>query len=312
MMAAKLNKVFFYCIIFVSIIKAQKGVDYSDYKSQSDHQKFFKTRRAVAACQIEKLNKGALVVVLKDNQLLINVLVKANNQALAQEKFLSQFVINKNILVAFKSSFTFSKVYFIYSSTLDSLNKGVRKNIFLDTTLTVNSEIELKENDYFLCFRDYVYNSSIGFVKEDSAKFVSENGNPGGTEYFVIKNKYGHQLKKPFPFYNDGIKNMYTGIKGKIFEFQTYFESSLTLKGTNYFPNSNYLAELKEIKEGKRKPVKYVNSSNAQSIKISKDLLFEILQSSVASLNEDLKNFYLESKVDGDKAKSKEFDKYCY
>lgn len=312
MMAAKLNSLLFCCFVFISLFKAQKGANYSDYKSQSDHQKFFKTRRAVANCQIEKLNKGALVVILKDNQLLINGLIKSNNQVLAQQKFLTQFVINKNILMSFKRAYNFSKVYFIYSSSIDSLSKGARKNIFLDTTLTVNSEIELKENDYFLCFRDYIYNSSIGFVKEDSAKFVSENGNAGGTEYFVIKNRYGHQLKKPFPFYNDGIKNMYSGIKGKVFEFQTSFESQLTLKGTNYFVNSNYLNELKEIKEGKRKPFKFINNANAQSIKLSKDLLFEILLSSVESLNEDLKLFYMESRESVDKIRSKEFDKYCY
>lgn len=312
MMVVKLNKVFFYCIFFASLVNAQKGVDYSDYKNQSDHQKFFKTRRAVAACQIEKLNKGALVVVLKDNQLLINGLKNANNLQLAQEKFLTQFVINKNILFAFKRAYSFSKIYFIYSSSLDSLTKGKRKNIFLDTTLTINPQIELKETDYFLCFRDFVYNSSIGFVKEDSAKLVSETGNPGGTEYFVIKNKFGHQLKKPFPFYNDGIKNMYSGIKGKIFEFQTYYDTQITLNGTNYAINSNYLAELKEIKEGKRKPIKFINNNKAQSVKISKEFLYEILFSGIENLNERLKDFYVESKDSDEKTRSKEFDKYCY
>lgn len=311
-MVAKLNSFFVALLVFANVILAQKDANYTDYKNQKEYQKYFKTRKAVANCQIEKLKNGALVVVLKDNKLLINSLIKNNNIELAQVKFLEQYVINKNILVAFKKMYTFSNMYFIYSSSIDSLTKGVRNNIFLDTTLTVNKQIQMNDSFYFLCFRDFVYSSSIGFIKEDTAMYVTENGNSGGTEYFVIKNKYGHQLKKPFPFYNEGLKNMYSGIKGKIFEIQTKFDSNLKLEQTYYSINPNYLSELKEIKEGKRKPFKFINNETNKSIKISKEYLFEVLLMQLDNFNESLKNFYNEAKEYNTKEHSKEFDKYCY
>ncbi len=311
-MGAKLNSLLIVLFFFVNTLSSQKDANYADYKNQKEYQKYYKTRKAVAACQIEKLSKGALVVVLKDNKLLINSLVNRNNLELAQTKFLEQYVINKNILFAFKKNYTFSNVYFIYSSSIDSLTKGVKTNIFLDTTLTVNNQIQMNENFYFLCFRDFVYSSSIGFVKEDSAKYVTENGNSGGTEYFVIKNKYGHQLKKPFPFYNEGVKNMYAGIKGKIFELQTNFENNLNIEQTHYSINPNYLNELKEIKEGKRKPFKFINNNKYRSVKISKEYLYEVLLLQLDNFNENLKNFQNETQNYNTKDHSKEFDIYCY
>jgi len=311
-MVAKLNSLLVVLLFFANLISAQKNANYTDYKDQKEYQKYYKTRKAVANCQIEKLKNGALVVVLKDNKLLINSLIKNNNIELAKTKFLEQYVINKNILFAFKKVYNFSNLYFIYSSSIDSLTKGLRNNIFLDTTLTVNNQIHMNESFYFLCFRDFVYSSSIGFIKEDTAMYVTENGNSGGTEYFVVKNKYGHQLKKPFPFYNEGLKNMYAGIKGKIFEIQTKFESDLKLEQTYYTINPNYLNELKEIKEGKRKPFKFINNDTNKSVKISKEYLYEVLLSQLDNFNESLKNFHNEAKEYNSKEQSKEFDKFCY
>ena len=79
--------------------------------------------------------------------------------------------------------------------------KGARSGIFLDTNLVVDPKIELKENFYLLAERDDVYNSSIGFVREDTARFIKETGNASKDAAIVIKNKYGHQLKDPFPFF---------------------------------------------------------------------------------------------------------------
>jgi len=65
----------------------------------------------------------------------------------------------------------------------------------------VDPKISMSEDFYLIAETDDLYNSSIGFVKEDSARFVSEKGSKSSTEAeIVIKNKYGHQLKKPFPY----------------------------------------------------------------------------------------------------------------
>jgi hypothetical protein len=92
-------------------------------------------------------------------------------------------------------------VYFIYGGSSDSLRNGTRSGIFLDSNLNVNRSLTMNEKFYLLAETDYVYNSSIGFVPEDSAMKVTERGNPSSAEFpIVVKNKYGHQLKNPFPY----------------------------------------------------------------------------------------------------------------
>jgi hypothetical protein len=59
----------------------------------------------------------------------------------------------------------------------------------------------MTEKFYLLAERDYAYNSSIGFVPEDSASLAVERGNAVREMAVVVKNKYGHQLKRPFPYY---------------------------------------------------------------------------------------------------------------
>jgi hypothetical protein len=120
---------------------------------------------------------------------------------LAAQKEYEMLAINKNIIMAFTKYYTFSKVYFFFSNHSDTLLQGARSGIFLDTNLVVDAKIEMKESFYLLAEKDDAYNSSIGFVKEEDAKTTKENGNASKECAMVIKNKYGHQLKDPFPFF---------------------------------------------------------------------------------------------------------------
>jgi len=173
----------------------------ADYKNRQQFERFYKRRITIGAWQINQLKAGALVVRLKTNHLLLKELKKAGNLELAEKKRLENEAINLNIIRSYLNRLDFCKVYFIYSNSSDSLLKGKRENIFLDSNLRINPEIKMTENFYLLAESDRAYNSSIGFVPEDSARKVFEAGNPTGGEYpIVLKNKYGHQLKKPFPY----------------------------------------------------------------------------------------------------------------
>ncbi|HWY12046.1 MAG TPA: hypothetical protein VN026_12015 [Bacteroidia bacterium] len=205
-MVRSLSKIVFCLLISVSGF-SQTGNDADqvfrpqEYKDQDQFRNFAQRRNIIGKWQINQLKIGALVVRLHNNQKLIEGLKKMGNADLAAQKEYEQMAINKNIVLAFTKYYTFSKVYFFYSSNSDTLLKGATSGIFLDTNLTVIPTIEMKEKFYLIAESDDVYNSSIGFVRSDTAKFIKETGNAAKEAAIVIKNKYGHQLKDPFPFF---------------------------------------------------------------------------------------------------------------
>lgn len=202
------KKIFFLLLFFagICVYKAQEKQDEifhdtKDYKDKEQFEKFRRRRMVVAGWQINQLKSGALVVRLKTSKKLIDALRAKGETVLADQKQLEQDAININTMRAYIDNYTFSKVYFMYSNYSDSLLKGKRSNMFLDTTLAVDPKIVMNEKFYLIAERDYSYNSSIGFVPEDSARVQIEKGNAIKEVPIVIKNKYGHQLKGPFPYY---------------------------------------------------------------------------------------------------------------
>lgn len=201
-MVLSLNRFLLVLFVLSSLVsKAQEertgDKDYHD----DTFKKYGKRAGQIAAWQIQNLKFGALVVRLQTNQRKIEAYRKIGQEKQALEVIAQTQFYNKLIIKAFNKKFDFCKVYFIYANCSDSLLKGVRQGIFVDTTLSVNPSIVMNEKFYILAERDRVYNSSIGFVKEDTAKYVSESGNSSIEAAMVLKNKYGHQLKSPFPFY---------------------------------------------------------------------------------------------------------------
>jgi len=189
---------------FAGVFPAQnspKQSNEADYKDRESHERFGKRRFAVSAWQINELKEGALVVKLNTSRLLIDAFNKRGLPEEAERVRLQQLAANMNIIRAYMSKYKFSKVYFIYTHSFDSLLKGTRSGIFLDYDVKIDPVITMKESFYLIAERDYVYNYSIGFVPEESAAAVTEKGNPTSSESdIVVKNKYGHQLKNPFPY----------------------------------------------------------------------------------------------------------------
>lgn len=177
----------------------------SDYINKEQFKHFRTNRILISNWQINQLaDSGALVVRLKSNKKAIDALKKSNQLNTAQQIEKQTFLINKKTVSAFARYYTFSKAYFIYDYSSDSLLKDIRKGIFLDTNLQRDFKIEMKEKFYLIAEKDDVVQSSIGWVPETEANKVSETGAPIKTVAIVIKNKYGHQLKRPFPFYIKG------------------------------------------------------------------------------------------------------------
>ncbi len=268
--------------------KEKDDDNYSDYKDPKQFEKFNKRRKTIGAWQINELKKGALVVRLKTNKLLIDNLIKQGNTQLAQQKELEMYAINKNTIFAYLDNFNFCKIYFIYSNSSDSLLKGRRSGIFIDTALKVNPSIVMNEAFYILAERDFAYNSSIGFVTEDSAKNVVEKGNPVKEMSIILKNKYGHQLKAPFPYY----------VKEKTFMDAGYdFPISISTKPTNgiqisFYVNRTYLKDLKANNVPNNFKATKSTSQGLTVVKVKKQYTYEKLSLYVEELNQNLKDYY--------------------
>ncbi len=176
-----------------------------DYLDASQYKKYSQRRQLLANWKINQLaDSGALIVRLKSNRKAIDLLKKNKNYSSAKE--LEQFTQyqNKIIMKAFIHHYKFSKYYFIYDYSSDSLLKGTHKGIFLDTNLNRDSYIEMKEKFYLIAEKDYIIQSSIGLVPDSLAQKITDKGTPVKEVSILIKNKYGHQLKPPFPYYIKG------------------------------------------------------------------------------------------------------------
>lgn len=248
-----------------------------DYKNPDQFVHFGKRRKAVSAWQVHQLHTGALVVKLRTNQRAIQVLRNEGQLAAADQKMLETAAMNKSLMLAFLKTYTFSKVYFIYSHSSDSLYNGLRKGIFLDTSLAINTSIVMNESFYLIAESDRIYNSSIGFVNEAIAEKQIEKGNPsGGDALIVVKNKYGHQLKKPFPF------SAGNGIVIK----KVPAEVPMILYGTNVVFNVG--------QTNKVAGEEVYSTFNGRKLKLQLPKTYspEIIEMIVSMFNYDLLNFY--------------------
>ncbi|MEW6773720.1 MAG: hypothetical protein AB1304_06960 [Bacteroidota bacterium] len=186
-------------ILITSNIYSQNNNDYQFYK--------FRQRRILLAnWQINQLaDSGALIVRLKSNRKVIEMLKAQQKLKTAKEVELSTYSENKKIVSAFARNYKFSKLYFMYDYSSDSLLKGFRKGFFLDTNLNRNPDIELKEKFYLIAERGSLVESHLGLIPDSLATKVSESGPTSKEVAIIVKNKYGIQLKHPFPYYVNGM-----------------------------------------------------------------------------------------------------------
>ena len=292
-MAQWLNKILllFLFVLISDTISAQAqtgGHTVNDYKDSDSHERFRKRRVVVGAWQINQLKTGALVVRLKTNNNLIKELRKRGDSAQAEKIRLERAAININYMRAFMNYYKFSKVYFIYSHSSDSLLNGTRSGIFVDTTLNVNPSIRMNEKFYLLAESDFVYNTTIGFIREDSVKNVSERGTPSSSEYpVVIKNKYGHQLKGPFPYHSQ---------KYLVFaENEQYVDvriNGVPVGFSVWAVNKKSKESRKMKKEREENKNKYIYRGKELYLTIPREMTYNRLVEHVMTINSDLKMYH--------------------
>lgn len=290
-----LSKLFLLLFIFLfNVVSSQNdGTEKNihgdkDYKDPKQFENFRKKKSIIAAWQINQLKEGAVVVRFKTNKKLIDALRAKGKNELALEKEKEQYAVNVNTYHAYRDKLKFAKVYFILSNHTDSLLNGTRTGIFLDSALKVDPTITMNEKFYLIAERDYGYNSSIGFVKEDSARKVIESGNPVREMAVIFKNKYGHQLKGPFPYC----------IKEKSFSGGSNTQPIMVMPGygggisISFVVNFTYLADLVAKQNGEKiEPKTFGNST----VKIKKQHTYEKIAEAVDQMNDELNRFYRNS-----------------
>ena len=203
-MVRLLNKnIFLFAFICIALsISAQPAkTSDKDYQSKEAFKKFNKRSALVASWQIQNLKFGAIVVRLQNMKRQIDAYKKIGDTKNAIRIQAEAQYHNRVIIRSVSRELNFCKVYFMYAQNSDSLLAGKRDGLFLDTNLQVAPSIKMEEKYYLIAEEYYVKNSSVGFVKEDTAKFISEKGNGNIYPTLVLKNKYGHQVKSPFPFH---------------------------------------------------------------------------------------------------------------
>lgn len=292
------NKYWLFFVLWLAIARPafcqfeDKELNEKDYKDPNEFEKFYRRRHLIAAWQINQLrDSGALVVRLKTNKLLIDELNRSGKSELATQKQLEQFAINKNLMFAYLENFRFCKVYFIFSNSSDTLLNGARKGMFLDTNLTVDPAIIMSEKFYLIAERDYAYNSSIGFVREDSARVVKESGNPVKEMAIVVKNKYGHQLKQPFPYYIKEKNFMDAGYNFPI----KYEQKEGEPLNIMFAVDRQYLERLKNRPGQPEYRTVTKNNITSTNVKIKKQFTYEKLSLEVTELNDNFISFYKSS-----------------
>ncbi len=222
----KNNILIFSLIIYwlLNIVVAQTESKYEKLINDIQFENFAKKRKLVSHWQIYQLrDSGALVVRLKSNKKVIALLQKNNNTVEAKKIEKETLQKNKTILDAFMQYYTFSKVYFIYDYSSDSLRKNSSGKFFLNKNLERDTGIILKEKFYLIAENDNLVTSTIGMIPDSLAPYAVEKGSESKNMAIVIKNKYGHQLKAPFPFF---VRNFYVSKKDMFQKLPRYASKS--------------------------------------------------------------------------------------
>ncbi|MFK7905055.1 MAG: hypothetical protein AB8B69_08020 [Chitinophagales bacterium] len=154
--------------------------------------------KASAVSNIQKLQKGALLVRLKTRKKTIDAFKNSGYLKMADQVEMKQKAKNQKLMNAFRKNFSFCEVYFFYSEDSEKIMEGEYEGIFLNENLEKDARIVLKE--------DFILTAEVGSIVKDPVS-VDASGNEyaatsGMSEsVLIIKDSNFEQLRRPFPYY---------------------------------------------------------------------------------------------------------------
>ena len=175
----------FLLILFCFSAKAQ-------YYTQYPSKEYLEAQKLADSMKVD----GAILVRLKSKQKQIEQLAIYNSSK-AEEVKSRQILENRKIVKAFREKFNFCPVYFFYSHHSLQVKNGELNNVFLNDSLTIDSNITIKENRVFI------------------AEFGSLDSDRLGINALYLMDENFKYLQKPFPYYVRTFKTLFFLKKSK-------------------------------------------------------------------------------------------------
>jgi len=151
---------------------------------------------------IIQLKEGAVVVRLHSRSAAIEKMKAAGNNEYANAIAVAQQAENRDIVEAFRTEFSFCKVYFFFSDSTDALLQGRRTGFLVNDSLKIDPSIRLTENFFMVAdngnpnLHQKTYDPTQPYMDYSEHSYVNE------TIYLMDQNL--KPLKSPFPRYGKG------------------------------------------------------------------------------------------------------------
>ena len=151
---------------------------------------------------IRQLKDGAVVVRLHTRSMAIQQMRTAGDNQYATAIATVQREENRQIVEAFRTAFTFCKVYFFFADSTDALLQGKRTGFFVNDSLKIDPAIRLTENFFMVAdngnpnLKQKTYDPTQPNMSYTEPSYVNE------TIFLMDQNL--KPLKSPFPRYGKG------------------------------------------------------------------------------------------------------------
>ena len=144
---------------------------------------------------------GALVVLLNLDMRKIELYRDAGNASLADKLEEELKLENQSYAAVFRDAaiFDFCPVYITDAKNMSAILDGQRENIFLNTELSIDSNIAMNEDFCLFVRKGQVYETQA--VNQATWKRQKITSNPVVQDAFVIYDASNVQIMPPFPFY---------------------------------------------------------------------------------------------------------------
>ena len=193
-------------ILFVLPVSAQERATIPTLKKAREK------RKAAAKQNIVKLKDGILLVRLDFDKRKVAYYEKYNNTSEARKVREKALKVNTEIIDAFNTYYTFSKVYyFAMDDSRKILDGKLDEVVFYDSTGAEDPSIKVSDAEYFIAEFTYIEQDTTTYYS-GSTPSTNSTTDPEGTTYYggsknnrsalVIRDKNFLQLRDPFPYFS--------------------------------------------------------------------------------------------------------------
>lgn len=171
-------------LIFLTVgVNAQSDVTQWNSKSEEDSSQrlpYFK-RLKIVEKDLQALKEGTLIVRLKSSNNKVNYLREKGRDLEADEIMASINSYNMAFMNQMKGSYDFSDIQFAYGKEIQDFLNQKNDNIFLNSELEIDSNIELKEGPIYILGAQgdndyYLFDSEMRRIPEPAPHGINLDG----------------------------------------------------------------------------------------------------------------------------------------